>query len=56
MWTRDLRWIKFGSRMGKSRIRDKHPGSTTLITGPNYRHCCEKADPNHIELYLDLKK
>jgi hypothetical protein len=26
----DPGWKKFGSGMGKSRIRDKHPGSATL--------------------------
>jgi hypothetical protein len=28
---RDLGWKKFGSEMEKIRIRDKHPGSATMV-------------------------
>ncbi len=31
MRNRDPGWKKFGSRMGKIRIRDKYPGSATLL-------------------------
>jgi hypothetical protein len=31
MRIRDPGWKLFESRMGKSRIRDKHPGSATLL-------------------------
>jgi hypothetical protein len=38
MRIRDPGWRQFGSGMEKIRIRDKHPGSATLVTdglGPN---------------------
>jgi hypothetical protein len=38
---RDLGWKKIGPGMEKSRIRDKHPGSATLLIGLKYYLFCK---------------
>ncbi len=37
---------KIGSGMGKSRIRDEHPGSATLVESYSYR------DVSYLKMYI----